>query len=296
MLIRRDDMTERKTQSSKPIAFLRLLRPERTAMVAMITGAAAFTAEAGVVRSLWMTLAGWCLAVGGFSLDFYADRDLDIKGPRAKIRHNPLADGSLSPLTGLAFSLTFIVASFVATSLVVPRALLAWGIVLAVIVGLALHLFETPLARALTLGLLQALYVLMGGAAGSLSPGLVLLAGMFFFDMFGGRGMIDIRDFPQDEAARVRTLPKRYGVKRTAQFTALCLLISYALSLAAYFTGEFRTIYLYLDLAFIAVGLVCAWLFATRPSPKLAYTLTLVFMMGMGSLICLAMILGSVQT
>ena len=116
---------------------------------------------------------------------------------------------------------------------------------------------------------------------------------MFFFAMFGGRGMIDIRDFPQDEPTRVQTLPKRYGVKRTAQFTAVCLLISYALSLAAYFTGEFNTIYLYLDIVFITVGLVCAWLIATRPSPRLAYTLTLVFMMGMGSLICLAMILGS---
>ena len=105
--------------------------------------------------------------------------------------------------------------------------------------------------------------------------------------------MIDIRDFPQDMATRVRTLPKRYGVKRTAQFTAVCLLITYALSLGAYFTGEFSAIYLYLDLAFIAIGLVCAWLIATRPSPKLAYSLTLIFMMGMGSLICLAMILGS---
>ena len=194
---------------------------------------------------------------------------------------------------GLAFSLTFIVASFIVTLLVAPWALLPWGIILGVIVGLALHLFETPLARALTMGLLQALYALMGGAAGCLSPGLGLLAGMFFFAMFGGRGMIDIRDFPQDEGTRVQTLPKRYGVKRTAQFTAICLLISYALSLAAYFTGEFSSVYLYLDLAFIAVGLVCAWLFATHPSPKLAYTLTLVFMMGMGILICLAMILGS---
>ena len=92
----------------------------------------------------------------------------------------------------------------------------------------------------------------------------------------------------------MQTLPKRYGVKRTAQFTAICLLIAYALSLAAYFTGEFSALYLYLDLVFIAVGLVCAWLFATRPSPKLAFTLTLVFMMGMGSVICLAMVLGSI--
>jgi len=287
-------MAENKPRFSKPMAFFWLLRLNRTVMVAMITGAAAFTAGAGAARSLWMTLAGWFLAVGGFSLDFYADRDLDIKGPRAEIRHNPLADGSLSPPTGLAFSLTLIAASFVVAFLVAPWALLPWGIILAVIVGLALHLFETPLARALTLGLLQALYTLMGGTAGRLSPGLGLLAGMFFFAMFGGRGIIDIRDFPQDEATRVQTLPKRYGIKRTAQFAAICLLISYALSLAAYFTGEFSTIYLYLDLAFIAVGLVCAWLFVTRPSPRLAYVLTLVFMMGMGSLICLAMILGSV--
>jgi 4-hydroxybenzoate polyprenyltransferase len=259
----------------------------------MITGAAAFTAGAGLARSLWMTLAGWCLAVGGFSLDFYADRDLDIKGPRAEIRHNPLADGSLSPPAGMAFSLTFTAASFVVTLLVAPWALLPWGIILAVIVGLALHVFETPVARALTLGVLQALYVFMGGAAGRLSPGLGLLAGMFFFAMFGGRGMIDIRDFPQDEVTRVQTLPKRYGIKRTAQFTAVCLLISYALSLAAYFTGDFSAVYLYLDIVFIAVGLVCAWLFATRPSQKLALVLTLVFMMGMGTVICLAMILGS---
>jgi len=262
-------------------------------MVAMITGSAAFTAGAGVTNSLWMTLAGWCLAVGGFSLDFYADRDLDVQGPRAEIRHNPYTDGSLPPPIGLTFSLTFIVVSIIITILVAPWATIPWCITLAVIIGLALHLLEAPVARAFTLGLLQALYVLIGGVAGKLSPGLGFLAGFFFFAMFGGRGMIDIRDFPQDEVTRVQTLPKRYGIKHTAYFTSVCLIISYALSLAAYFTGEFSIIYLYLDIAFIAVGLVCAWLFATRPSPKLAYTLTLVFMMGMGTTICLAMILGS---
>jgi 4-hydroxybenzoate polyprenyltransferase len=291
--IERNDVTERETRSSKPLAFFWLLRLNRTVMVAMITGAAAFSAGAGVRHAMLIALAGWCLAVGGFSLDFYADRDLDSEGPRAEMRHNPLTDGSLSASTGLALSVTFIVISFSLTLLIAPWALLPWGIILAVIVGLALHLFERPLTRALTLGLLQGVYAIMGGVTGRLSPGLWLLAGMFFFAMFGGRGMIDIRDFPQDEVTRVQTLPKRYGVRRTAQFTAICLLIAYALSLAVYFTGEFGPIYLYLDLAFIVVGLVCAWLFVTRPGPKLAYILTLMCMMGMGSLICLAMILGS---
>ena len=275
------------------MAFFWLLRLNRTVMVATITGASAFAAGAGAVNSILMTVAGWCLAVGGFSLDFYADRDLDTEGPRAEIRHNPYTDGSLSIPAGLAFSLTFIAISLALIILTAPWALLPWSIILGVIVGLALHIFERPVARALTLGLLQGLYVFMGVAAGSLSLGLVLLAGMFFFAMFGGRGMIDIRDFPQDEATRVQTLPKRYGIKRTAQFTGVCLIISYIFSLAAYFTGEFSAIYLYLALVFTVVGLVCAWLFVTRPSPKLAYTLTLVFMMGMGSIICLAMILGS---
>ena len=104
--------------------------------------------------------------------------------------------------------------------------------------------------------------------------------------------MIDIRDFPQDKETRVMTLPKRYGIKRTAQFTGICLFISYALSLAAYFTGEFTPIYLYLDLVFIIAGIVSAILFIIRPSPKLAFRLTLVFMMGMGTVICLAMYIG----
>ena len=291
--LERNDVTEHETRFSKPLALFWLLRLNRTVMVAMIAGTAAFAANAGATKALWMTLAAWCLAVGGFSLDFYADRDLDAEGPRAEMRHNPLTDGSLSPATGLAFSITFISVSFVVTLLVAPWALLPWGIILAIIVGLALHLLERPLTRALSLGLLQGLYAIMGGVTGRLSLGLWLLAGMFFFAMFGGRGMIDIRDFPQDTVTRVQTLPKRYGVKRTAQFTAICLLIAYALSLAAYFTGEFGPIYLYLDLAFVVVGLICAWLFARRLSPRLAYILTLVCMMGMGLLICLAMILGS---
>jgi 4-hydroxybenzoate polyprenyltransferase len=60
----------------RSLAVARLTRPARTPMVAMITGAVAFTAGAGSSRSLWMAFATWFLAVGGFSLDFVADRDL----------------------------------------------------------------------------------------------------------------------------------------------------------------------------------------------------------------------------
>jgi 4-hydroxybenzoate polyprenyltransferase len=93
----------------------------------------------------------------------------------------------------------------------------------------------------------------------------------------------------------VQTLPKRYGVQHTAWLTGICLIVAFAMSLAAYWTGEFGPIYLYLDLVFVVAGTICAILFATRPTPRLAYILTLVFMMGTGSLICLAKVLGSSQ-
>ena len=270
-----------------------LLRLNRTIMVALITGTGAYAAGAGVTRSLWMVLAGWCLAVGGFSLDFYADRDADSVPAWVGIRHNPLAGGQVSPRAGLAFSLAFIAASFVLTAWLSPPSLVPWAVIAAVIGALALHWFDTPLGRALTLGGLQGLYVLMGGAAGTLTPAVWLLAGLFFFAMVGGRGMIDVRDLAQDEAAGVATLPRRYGVQRTALFSAVCLLLSSALGVVVYATGELRPVYLYLDAAFVAVVMACAGLFAARPTPRLAYVLTLVCMMGAGTLICAAVVLGS---
>jgi 4-hydroxybenzoate polyprenyltransferase len=275
------------------VAFFLLLRLNRTAMVAMITGTAAFTAGAGASRSLWMALAGWCLAVGGFSLDFYADRGLDASGAWEGVRHNPLADSSLPPGVGLAFSLAFVVASLFLTAWLARWSLLPWGLIVAVIAGLASHRLETPLRRALSLGLLQGLYFLMGGAAGTPSPATWLLAGVFFFAMLGGRGMTDIRDLPRDEMPPVQTLPKRYGIQATARFVAACLLSAGALSLAAYATGEFGPIYLYLDLAFLLVVVAGGGLFAVRPSPRLAYAMTLIMMMGAGTLICTAIVLGT---
>ncbi len=279
--------------TKKLAAVFSLFRLNRTIMVSLIAGTGAFISGAGAIESLWMALAGWLLAVGGFSLDLYADRDLDMVGPRAATRHNPFSDGSLSSKTGIAFSSVFIFASLVVAMAVNPWTFLPWTVILAVIIALALHLLETPLARAFSLGMLQALYLLMGGAAGHINTATWLIAAMFFFAMFGGRGITDIRDYPQDMATRVETLPKRYGIRRTAVFTTTCLLVSYALSLGAYFTGQFTAVYLYLDLAFISLGLVGAIIFAARPTPRSAFIFTMIFMMGLGTLICLALILGS---
>jgi len=59
-------------------------------------------------------------------------------------------------------------------------------------------------------------------------------------------------------------------LKATARFTAASLLVACALSLGAYWSGEFGPLYLYLDLAYVAIGVACAVLFAVRPTPRLA--------------------------
>ncbi|MCG3220979.1 MAG: hypothetical protein H7641_06325, partial [Candidatus Heimdallarchaeota archaeon] len=127
---------------------------------------------------------------------------------------------------------------------------------------------------------------------GEITRGIIILAIMFFFAMFGGKGVTDIRDFPQDVETPVQTFPKRFGIKRTAQITAISLLIAYAFSLGAFFTGEFSYFYLYLDIVFIVTGLIITGLFLYKASPELALRITMVYMMGRGVIICLAIILG----
>jgi 4-hydroxybenzoate polyprenyltransferase len=275
-------------------AFFWLLRPNRTPMLAIITSAAAFAAGAGISKSLWMALIGFCLAAGGFSLDYLADRDLDLEGVRAAQRRNPLAEGKLSPRAGLIFSLSSIFTSLIMLVFISPPSIYPWLFIVLVIYGLAVHWFETPLMRAFTLGILQALYILMGALAGQLSTGLVLLSLMFFFAMFAGRGLTDIRDYPLDDKTRVLTLPKRYGIRKTTIFIFVGLLIAHVFGLSAYWTGEFHSIYLYIMLAATLVGLTCSLIFIAKPSPHLAHIFTIVFMVGEGLGITLALILGSI--
>ena len=75
----------------KVLAIIYLFRLERTTMVTTITATAAVLSGAVWQDILWITFAGWCLAVSGFSLDFCADRELDKLAPRARIRRNPIS-------------------------------------------------------------------------------------------------------------------------------------------------------------------------------------------------------------
>jgi 4-hydroxybenzoate polyprenyltransferase len=277
------------------IGFLKLFRINRTVMVAAITGIGAHAAGAPPRISLLMTLAGFLLATGGFSMDFVADRHLDCTGPRARIRLNPVAAGEVSVAFGWTFSSLFLLASLLLTAWISHASLIPWAVITAIIIGLAFHLFETAIMRGVTLGLLQALYMIMGGMAGTLTPGVYLLAAMFFVAMFGGRAVTDIRDFLQDQHTPVETFPKKFGVKRTVAFACGCLVVSFAISFAVYLTGEYNATYLYIDIVYITIGAVLTALLALHPKPKVAQFLVYACMMGLGSLICLAVIFGKAR-
>jgi len=110
--------------------------------------------------------------------------------------------------------------------------------------------------------------------------------------MTGGRGMTDIRDFPQDAPAPVQTLPKRYGVRRTAVFTGVMLFVSFIIGICIPYTGRVGAGYLWFAVPFVIIGSASAVAFIIKPSPRLAHVFTYVCMMGLGTLICAAMIAG----
>lgn len=275
-------MTENKKNISPAAAFFRLFRFERTLMTAVITGSAAFAAGVGIGLSLWMALSGWCVAVGGFSLDSFIQR---------KTEENRDA---VSPVIVLAFSLIFIILSIAVTLQVNPLALIPLIIILfLVIVAGATRFFKKPLVYTFSVGLLHALHLLMGGAAGVLRLPQILLAVVLFFAIVGARGIIDIRNFPKDLMTRKQTLPKHFGLTGTVKLSILCFIIAYGLAIGTYFTAAFNLLYLCPVVILVIAGTICIFLFVKNAGPEMARKLTPFFTLVTVLLICLALILGS---
>jgi 4-hydroxybenzoate polyprenyltransferase len=275
-------MNENKKNSSPAAAFFRLLRFERTLMAAVITGSAAFAAGVGILLSLWMALSGWCVAAGGFSLDSFIQRKAGQKSRE-----------SLSPVIALASSLFFIALSIAVTFQVNPLALVPLILILFLVIIMDLPFFKKPLVYTLTVGLLHALHLLMGGAAGVLRLPLILPAVVLFFAIAGARGIIDIRNFPKDLMTRKQTMPKRFGLTGTVKISLLCFIIAYGLAIGTYFTAAISLLYLYPVVILVIAGTICIFLFVKNAGPEMARKLTPFFTLITILLICLALILGS---
>lgn len=275
-------MTEKKEQSSETLGFFKLFRFERTAMAAIITGSAAFAAGSGIGQALWLALAGWCAAVGGFSLDRFIRRKSGEK-----------EQGGVSRSLILVFSLFFIAAGFLVTILVNTRALIPLAAILILVIGMALPIFTGPLVRTSILGLLHALHLLMGSMVGELNLPVIMLAAALFFAIVGARGIIDIRNWEQDMMSGKKTLVTLFKLSGTVKLSIACFLLAYAAAIGAYFLGTFNLLYLCPAIILAVAGIICIFLFVKRAGPAMARKLTPFFTSGTVFLICLSMVLGS---
>jgi 4-hydroxybenzoate polyprenyltransferase len=275
-------MTEKKEQSSKASVLFKLFRFERSLIAAIITGSAAFAAGARTGHALWLALAGWCIAVGGFSL-------ITFIGRKSGEKDQEVSSSSLI----LVYSLFFIAVSFLVTILVNPRALIPWSIILLLVISMSLPLFAKPLVRTFILGLLHALLLLMGNTAGSLNLSVIMLAAVLLFAILGGKGILDISNWEQDMMTGKKTLVTTFKLSGTVKLAILCFILAYSGAIGAFFVGNFNHLYLYPAAILVAAGLVCIFLFIKQTGPEMARKLTPFFNTGTLFLVCLAMILGA---
>jgi 4-hydroxybenzoate polyprenyltransferase len=159
--------------------------------------------------------------------------------------------------------------------------------------GLAAGVFDGPFGRAITLGLLQALYVLLAAAAtGSISGLMIWVATVFFTAMVGARALGDIRDLPSDLQTDTRSLAKVFGIRVTSWILPIAITISLLISLRVYALGAFDKDYLILTFLSFGPGIVMAWSFFSRPTSNYAFILQ-GFYWSVGILYMLALLIGS---
>jgi 4-hydroxybenzoate polyprenyltransferase len=265
-------------------------RVGRILMMALVTGSTAYGFGALPREVILASVAAALLALGGFYLDYLADRQRDRQSGKML---NPVASGEMSPAMGWILVVVSLGTSAVLGALVNPWAVLPLAGVVAVVGGLAVGILDTPVLRAVSLGVLQGLYVLIGGiAAGDLGWGVVLTALFLLFAMTGGRVMGEVRDLPYDLQTDTETIPKRYGARWATGFLLINEVISYAVSLSVYWVAPMAPGYLYCVLGIVVAGTVLNLVFALKPVPRVADVTNKLSFMLLGTLYVLGMVLG----
>lgn len=228
----------------------------------------------------------------GFSLDFYSDRWTDKKAPRVW-PVNPISAGLMTERTAKRWIAFFTLSGLSLCAAAHFFTLVPAGILLLIYWGLSVGIFDGPIGRAVTLGLLQALYVLLAAAAtGNISGLMLWVAAVFFFAMVGARAVSDIRDLPVDMQAETSTLPKVLGVRVSSLILPIAITLSMLVSLYVYSLGAFDTDYLILTLLSFGPGVVLAWSFPFHPTPNYAFILIGPYWL-IGILYMMALFLGS---
>ena len=270
--------------------FLDSFRIGRIIMLALVSSSTAYGLGGSARAVAYAGICAGFLSAGGFFLDYLADWKKDRKSGKLL---NPVAAGDVTPKACAVFIAICIGASFsfgiLANALIVIPA----AAIILVVIGLGVGILDTPILRAISLGVLQGLYVIIGGLAAQAFGLAAVLAALFLvFAMTGGRVMGDVRDLRHDIMVDTKTIPRKFGLKWAAIFLIANEIIAYGVALSVYWTGAFGPGYLYCIIVIIAAGIIINTIFVIKPTPKRANLTNNLSVGILGMLYVLAMVLG----
>jgi 4-hydroxybenzoate polyprenyltransferase len=262
----------------------------RVIMMFLVTASTAYGFGGQWKQVILVGICGAFLALGGFYIDYHFDRQKDkISGKTL----NPIATGKISKHTGILLIIIGCSASGVIGLLINPMILLPWLFVILVIIGMAQGFLDTPILRAISLGILQGLYVIIGGiASGNFNFGVLLIALFLLFAMTGGRVMGDVRDLPHDIKANTLTIPQKYGLVWSKIFLIINEIIAYIVAISVYWIGALSIGYFYCMLLIAVIGTIINLVFIIRTTPRIADITNKLSLGVLGMLYVLGMILG----
>jgi 4-hydroxybenzoate polyprenyltransferase len=262
----------------------------RVIMMALVTGATAYGFGASTRSVALASLSASFLALSGFYLDDLADWRKDRASGKLL---NPIASGELSPRTALVLIIVSVSASAFLGFITHPCSLLPLSGVLLIVGGLGIGVLDTPVLRAVSLGTIQGLYVLLGALAANYAGWAAILSALFLlFAMTGGKVMGDVRDLRHDSRARTMTIPRKYGLRWASAFLLINEALAYLVALSVYATGALRIGYLYCILGIVLAGTAINLLFVSRPTPNVADLTNKLSLGVLGMLFVVGMVLG----
>lgn len=265
------------------------LRLARVFMMVVVTGTTAFGFGATPARICLAAGAAGLLSLGCFLLDHLFDLPKDRAAGRTS---NPFAAGALTLRAGgILVAVPLAGAALLAVPLGWP-ALAAGGGVVLVVFGLGIGILDTPILRAVSLGVIQGLYALLGGlSAGPPGAGLGFTALFLLLAMTGGRVLGDVRDMDEDARAGTLTIPLRYGVRASIVFMFCFEFLAYLAGAAMYAAGALGRGWLWCIVAIAGAGTAINASFAARPTPRAADIANQLSLGLLGGLYSLGMVL-----
>ena len=259
-------------------AYFALTKP-RIIELLLVTTFPAMVVAADGIPNLWLvlaTLVGGSLAAGGANtINCYLDRDIDAIMRRTHSR--PIPAGLIAPERALVFGIALSVVSFVFLTLTVN--LLTASLAVSAI-GFYVFIYTLWLKRSTVEN------IVIGGAAGAVPPlcgwaavtnsldaaPLLMFAIVFLWTPphFWALAITYTQDYAD---ANVPMLPVTHGAVEARRRSLIYAVVTVAISLALFLTGDLGVIYLAIAGVSGAVFLWLAWLQIEQATVRAAMTL-----------------------